>query len=340
VIGAGLDALAFVSDPIASLLQYGIAWIIEHVKPLSEALDWLAGDPAQIAAHAQTWRNVSASLRDNVADLVSAARNDVTDWTGSAAHAYQNWATQQQYAISGLAEAAETMAAITEGAGFLIAAIRILVRDTIAVLVSRLIVYAAEEAFSLGFATPLVVEQVTTLVAAWAAKIARWLKALIASLRRLMPIIRRLGELIDELKKILNRLRQRPHLPEEPHEPPKPPKPPKPRDPNHPDFSNPDIDARKITDYAMNPDHPVGGNKYRVIHSKTGLDTNDAAIIQQQIREGVREGTPILGKADQYGQRWSVDVPLTGPSGTIIVRTAWILDVGSTTPRKVTISFP
>jgi hypothetical protein len=72
-IGAGLDALAFVSDPIASLLQYGIAWIIEHVKPLSEALDWLAGDPAQIAAHAQTWRN--------------AARNDVTDWTGSAAHA-------------------------------------------------------------------------------------------------------------------------------------------------------------------------------------------------------------------------------------------------------------
>jgi uncharacterized protein YukE len=206
VIGAGLDALAFVSDPIASLLQYGIAWIIEHVKPLSEALDWLAGDPAQIAAHAQTWRNVSASLRDNVADLVSAARNDVTDWTGSAAHAYQNWATQQQYAISGLAEAAETMAAITEGAGFLIAAIRILVRDTIAVLVSRLIVYAAEEAFSLGFATPLVVEQVTTLVAAWAAKIARWLKALIASLRRLMPIIRRLGELIDELKKIWVRL--------------------------------------------------------------------------------------------------------------------------------------
>jgi hypothetical protein len=90
----------------------------------------------------------------------------------------------------------------------------------------------------------------------------------------------------------------------------------------------------------MNPDHPVGGNKYRVIHSKTGLDTNDAAIIQQQIREGVREGTPILGKADQYGQRWSVDVPLTGPNGTIIVRTAWILDAGSTTPRMVTISFP
>ena len=284
VVGAGLDALAIISDPIGALLQYGIAWIIEHVKPLSEALDWLAGDPGQIAAHAQTWRNVAASLHNNVTDLLTGVRDDVADWQGSAAKAYQVWSTQQRDAIGGLAKAAETMATITEGAGFLIAAVRILVRDAIATLVSRLIVYAAEEAFSLGFATPLVVEQVTTLVASWAAKIARWLKALLASLRQLVPIVRRLGELIDELKKIISRLRDRPHIPEEPHEPPKVP-----RDPNHPDFTNPDIDPKKIIDYAMNPDHPVGGNKYRVIHSTTGLDRHDAALIEQQIREGVRE---------------------------------------------------
>lgn len=77
------------------------------------------------------------------------------------------------------------MAAITEGAGFLIAAVRIMVRDAIATVVSRLIVYAAEEVASLGLATPLLIEQVTTLVAAWAAKIARWLRALISSLQRL-----------------------------------------------------------------------------------------------------------------------------------------------------------
>ncbi|MDG4757445.1 hypothetical protein [Micromonospora sp. WMMD710] len=54
VVSAGLDALALVSDPVGALLQYGIAWLIEHVKPLSEALDWLAGNPAEITAHAQT----------------------------------------------------------------------------------------------------------------------------------------------------------------------------------------------------------------------------------------------------------------------------------------------
>src|SRR5690349_24657684 len=53
VAGAGLDGLALVSDPLGTLLQYGVAWLIEHVRPLSEALDWLAGDPGAIAAQAQ-----------------------------------------------------------------------------------------------------------------------------------------------------------------------------------------------------------------------------------------------------------------------------------------------
>nr|WP_240940143.1 hypothetical protein [Planosporangium flavigriseum] len=206
VVGAGLDALAFVSDPVGVLLQYGVAWIIEHVKPLSAALDWLAGDPAQIAGHAQTWRNVAASLHERAADLDRAVRWDVTDWGGGAGAAYRAWSAQQRDAVTGLAKASETMAAITEGAGALIAAVRILVRDAIATCVSRLIVYAAEEALSLGLATPLVVEQVATLVASWAAKIARWLKGLLASLRRLMPEVRRLGELIEKLKEILGRL--------------------------------------------------------------------------------------------------------------------------------------
>jgi hypothetical protein len=337
VVGAGLDALAMVSDPVGVLLQYGVAWIIEHVKPLTQALDWLAGDPGQIAGHAQTWRNVAASLHDSAAGLDRAVRWDVTDWGGTAGPAYRTWSKQQQDAVGGLAKAAETMAAITEGAGALIAAVRILVRDAIATCVSRLVVYAAEEAASLGLATPLVVEQVATLVASWAAKIARWLKGLLASLRRLIPDVHRLSEIIAYIKNLLNRLRGKGHeleTPKEPHEPSRVP------DSDHPDFSNPDIDQRKITGYAMNPDHPVGGNKYRVIKSATGLDTGDAPLIEQQIREGVRSGTPILGKGDQYGQRWSVDLPLAGPKGTIIVRTAWILDAGSATPRLVTISFP
>lgn len=210
-VGAGLDGLALVSDPIGVLLQYGVAWIIEHVKPLTQALDWLAGDPAQIAGHAQTWRNVAEQLGESAAAAERAVRWDTSEWDGAAGSAYRDWATQQRTALAGLAGAARTMAAVTEGAGVLVGTVRALVRDAIATCVSRLVTYAAEEAFSLGLATPLVVEQVTTLIASWAARIARWLKALLASLRRLVPIVRRLGDLVAELKKILGRLRERLH---------------------------------------------------------------------------------------------------------------------------------
>jgi hypothetical protein len=52
---------------------------------------------------------------------------------------------------------------------------------------------------SFGVATPVVVEQVSTLCASWAAKISRWLKDLIASIRNLMRESGRLGELIEAL---------------------------------------------------------------------------------------------------------------------------------------------
>ena len=196
VTGASLDGLAFISDPIGALLQYGVAWIIEHVKPLSDALDWLAGDPAQIAAHAATWRNVAGDLRRDADDLVREVRVGTAEWTGAASEAYRAWMTRRDHALQALAAGAEAVATITEGAGFLIAAVRILVRDAIATLVSRLVVYAAEEIASLGLATPLLIEQVSTLVAASATKIAQWLRALVSSLQRLAARCRELARLL------------------------------------------------------------------------------------------------------------------------------------------------
>ncbi|WP_233558712.1 WXG100 family type VII secretion target [Micromonospora radicis] len=337
VVSAGLDALAFVSDPVGALLQYGIAWLIEHVKPLSEALDWLAGDPAQITAHAQTWRNVAASLRGEAAGLARDVAADVAGWNGGAGTAYRAWAAEQRQAITGLARGADAMAAITEGTAGLVAAVRLLVRDAIATCVSRLIGYATELVATAGLATPLVVEQVTTLVASWAARIARLLRGLLNSLRQLIPAIRRLGTLIDELKQTLGRLRGQSTKPPSSDDPGRAKVN---NSPVQPDFTNPEIDSRKITAYALNPHHPVGKNKYRVINSATGLGLEDADAVLHQIREGVRSGSPMLGRVDEYGQRWFIDLPLSGPTGDIIVRTAWILETGATTPRMVTISFP
>ncbi|GIE98196.1 WXG100 family type VII secretion target [Paractinoplanes rishiriensis] len=198
-VSAGLDALALVSDPLGGLLQYGIAWLIEHVKPLSEALDWLAGDPAAIAGHAQVWRNVAATMRAESDELARAVRFDLSEWQGAASDAYRIWIDNRDQALEALGRAAGTMAEMTEGAGLLIASVRTMVRDAIATVVSRLIVYAVELGATMGFATPLVVEQVATLCASWAARIGRWLRDLIGSLRNLGSLVRQLGEAVQDL---------------------------------------------------------------------------------------------------------------------------------------------
>ncbi len=47
-VGGSLNMLAMAIDPLGSLVSWGVAWLMEHVKPLQEALDWLAGNPDEV----------------------------------------------------------------------------------------------------------------------------------------------------------------------------------------------------------------------------------------------------------------------------------------------------
>ncbi|MEU8242050.1 hypothetical protein AB0C07_27675 [Actinoplanes missouriensis] len=216
VTGAGLEALAYVADPAGMLLQSGAAWLLEHVRPLSAALDQLAGDPVPIEGNARTWREAAEGLREQAAEIGWSVRHDLSEWEGAAAEAYRERSGGEQHATVALAAAAETMAALIEGAGTLVAAVRLLVRDAIAFLVSRLVTYAAEAAFSLGLATPLVVGQVTAAISAWGARIAGFLRGLLHSLRNLVPLTRSLTDHIGRAAAVftptgetLNRVRRR-----------------------------------------------------------------------------------------------------------------------------------
>ncbi|MEU4424329.1 hypothetical protein AB0F81_27220 [Actinoplanes sp. NPDC024001] len=197
--GAALDGMSLAMDPVGGLLQYGIAWLIEHVEPLADSLDKLAGDAAVIAAQAQIWRTAAADLVTEAESLGRAAVGDVSGWSGPAGDAYRLWAGRQEQALRALGTGSGAMAAITEGSGGLIGAVRIMVRDAVAAVVARLIVYAGELIITAGVATPLVVGQVAALCASWSAKIAGWLRGLLASLRRLLDESEHLGGLVGSL---------------------------------------------------------------------------------------------------------------------------------------------
>ena len=50
-----------------------------------------------------------------------------------------------------------------------------------------------------------------------------------------------------------------------------------------PNVGNASIDSRKLTDYALNPEHPVGGNKAKVFESALGYNKSNAEEFMQQI---------------------------------------------------------
>jgi len=96
------------------------------------------------------------------------------------------------------------------------------------------------------------------------------------------------------------------------------------------------IDPAKITEYALNPAHPVVGNKARVFDSAIGFNQPNADDLIAQLQTGVMNSTPIPGTVDKWGSRFTVDIRVTGPNGSGVVRTGWIYDPGSLTPRLAT----
>lgn len=104
-----------------------------------------------------------------------------------------------------------------------------------------------------------------------------------------------------------------------------------------PNATNAVIDPNKIIGYALNPNNATGANKAIVFESALGYNQSNAGELITQIQQGVKTSPAVMGKADQFGQRFTVDMPITGPNGnTVTVRTGWIFDPGSTTPRLVT----
>jgi hypothetical protein len=97
-----------------------------------------------------------------------------------------------------------------------------------------------------------------------------------------------------------------------------------------------EIPLAKIVDYALNPDHPRGGHKATVFARVLGYDQSNAAELSHQIRAKLGNHEAVLRGSDQYGHRFSVDIPITGPSGrTATVRTVWIIESGADHPRLI-----
>lgn len=96
------------------------------------------------------------------------------------------------------------------------------------------------------------------------------------------------------------------------------------------------IDERKLVDYSLDPNHPVGKHKARVFRAAIGLTQADAALLREALLEAAKGRDVAPGRLDEYGQRYQVDFEMSGPHGPVPVRSAWIVGPGEDVPRLVT----
>lgn len=207
VAGTGLEALSLAMDPVGTLLQYAVSWLMEHVKPLSDALDWLAGDADQIAAYAQTWKNIGQATNAVATDYAAEVTNGTAGWEGAAADAYRARSKEQQDRLKAAGTGAETIGTVVQVVGVLVGAVREIVRDLVAecvaTLIARIPQWIAEIGGTLGIATPHVVGSAVALISKWVNRIKDFILKLTRSLENLRPLLKNLGDVWESIRKAL-----------------------------------------------------------------------------------------------------------------------------------------
>jgi hypothetical protein len=96
------------------------------------------------------------------------------------------------------------------------------------------------------------------------------------------------------------------------------------------------VPRAKLTSYALNLAHQVGGHKARVFASVLGFTQFNAEELEAAILREVKLNPANHSDTTAHGEMYTVDVPVTGPKGSGIVRTVWIHPHDGGPPRLVT----
>jgi len=192
-----LDTAATVSDPLGSLIAAGLGWLMDHLEPLKGWLNDLTGDAGEVQAFSQTWSNIAQQLATAGTELDRVVQ-DVESQKGQSMDAYRAIQTEAAKQIAGAGDWAGGFSKGLGIASMIVQVVHDLVRDAIAQIVGSAISWAAEAVFSLGLATPWIIEQVSTRVSSLVAKIGGKLKALLAS-------VKKLSSLLEDLKSLFKR---------------------------------------------------------------------------------------------------------------------------------------
>jgi len=97
------------------------------------------------------------------------------------------------------------------------------------------------------------------------------------------------------------------------------------------------IPIEKLISYALNPDHPKGADKARVLMAAFGFGPSHAESLAEQLMNALPFHAAVERPRTEYGRAFSVDLPVSGPKGAGMVSTGWLLPDSEFRPKLVTL---
>lgn len=97
------------------------------------------------------------------------------------------------------------------------------------------------------------------------------------------------------------------------------------------------VPERKVRDYLLAVEHPVGGPKaaFFLMH---GFRREEAQLLRLRLKELASEGTVSETIPTRYGKKYVVDGSVETPSGgRVRLRSVWMVRKGGQLPRLVTV---
>ena len=105
-----------------------------------------------------------------------------------------------------------------------------------------------------------------------------------------------------------------------------------------PNYQKAVIPKEKLEGYALNKNHPTGRDKAVAFEKYLGYTTDNQEELIGQVRQGLEKYQAKGRKVTQYGKPYEVAMMITGANGeTARVKSGWIIDKGSDTPRLVSL---
>jgi hypothetical protein len=96
------------------------------------------------------------------------------------------------------------------------------------------------------------------------------------------------------------------------------------------------VEPAKLTDYLLNPDHPIGGDKAAFL-LRFDFRRDEWRTLESALLAHAREGRVVGERDTMYGHHFTIAGRLRTPDGrNPIVMAGWMVALGDSRPRVVT----